>query len=63
MKANIWEYEGLESATRAGVEVPSGDYERRRTGSVMSKVEEILGREGFQEALTAGGEAEVQVRP
>jgi len=60
MKANIWEYESLESATRAGVDVPLGNYDRRRTGSVMKKVEEILGRENFQKALTADGRMEVR---
>ncbi|KAF2854127.1 30S ribosomal protein-like protein S10 [Plenodomus tracheiphilus IPT5] len=60
MKANIWEYEGLEAATRAGVEVKEGSFEMRREGSVMKKVEEILGGEGFQKALRAEGKVEVR---
>ncbi|KAI8941032.1 hypothetical protein NX059_002276 [Plenodomus lindquistii] len=61
MKANIWEYESLEAATRAGVEVAEGDYERRREGAVMKKVEEILGGEQFQKALK--GDGKVEARP
>ncbi|KAH9873015.1 hypothetical protein J1614_005411 [Plenodomus biglobosus] len=61
MKANIWEYESLERATGAGVEVKPGEYERRREGSVLSKVEEILGRDAFQKALK--GDGKVEVRP
>ncbi|KAH3906983.1 hypothetical protein HBI56_113670 [Parastagonospora nodorum] len=62
MKANIWEYESLESATRAGYELPQGDFSRRREGSVMRKVEEILGSEGFKESMQ-GHESGVEMRP
>ncbi|KAF2028450.1 30S ribosomal protein-like protein S10 [Setomelanomma holmii] len=66
MKANIWEYESLEAATRAGYEVDSKEveFERRREGPVLRKVEEILGSRGFKEAMEAGGKVEgVELRP
>jgi len=64
MKANIWEFEGLEAATRAGYEVPAGDYSRRREGSVMRKVDEILGGRGYKEAMEGyGGKKGVEMRP
>lgn len=62
MKANIWEYESLEAATTAGYEIEEGDYSRRREGAVLKKVEEILGRKGFKEAMK-GHEGEVELRP
>ncbi|KAL5119129.1 mitochondrial 37S ribosomal protein rsm10 [Pleosporales sp. CAS-2024a] len=62
MKANIWEYESLESATRAGYELQEGDYSRRREGSVLKKVEEILNSRGFKEGM-AGHKSEVELRP
>ncbi|KNG52568.1 30s ribosomal protein s10 protein [Stemphylium lycopersici] len=62
MKANIWEYESLEDATRAGYEVKQGDYSRRREGKVMDKVEEILQSEGYKEAMK-GHKSEVEMRP
>ncbi|KAF2819152.1 30S ribosomal protein-like protein S10 [Ophiobolus disseminans] len=62
MKANIWEYEGLEAATRAGYELEAGDHSRRREGSVLRKVDEILGSRGFKEAMV-GFEGEVEMRP
>jgi small subunit ribosomal protein S10 len=62
MKANIWEYEGLEGAVRAGHEVKEGNYERRREGAVMQKVEEILGSGGFKEAMAAH-KGTVELRP
>ncbi|KAH8724707.1 hypothetical protein GQ44DRAFT_708138 [Phaeosphaeriaceae sp. PMI808] len=62
MKANIWEFESLESATRAGYEIEEGDYSRRREGPVMQKVEEILGRKGFKEGMEGHG-GEVVLRP
>jgi len=66
MKANIWEYEGLEQARRVAFEVEDGapDYERRREGAVMQKVEEILGRDGFKEAMKGyKGKEGVELRP
>ncbi|OAL51285.1 ribosomal protein S10 [Pyrenochaeta sp. DS3sAY3a] len=64
MKANIWEYESLESATRAGYEVKEGDYSRRREGPVLEKVKEILGRDGFREAMKGHKtKGEVELRP
>ncbi|KAI4684140.1 hypothetical protein J4E81_009019 [Alternaria sp. BMP 2799] len=62
MKANIWEYESLEDATRAGYEMKEGDYSRRREGKVMDKVAEILQRDGFKEAMK-GHEGKVEMRP
>jgi small subunit ribosomal protein S10 len=62
MKANIWEYEDLESATRAGYEIPEGDYSRRREGAVMDKVDEILNSKGFKESME-GHKSEVELRP
>ena len=62
MKANIWEYESLEDATRAGYEVKEGDYSRRREGKVMEKVKEILEGEGFKEAMK-GHKTKVEMRP
>ena len=51
MKANIWEYEDLETATRAGHEIKEGDYSRRREGPTMQKVDEILNSRGYKEAM------------
>lgn len=51
MKANIWEYEGLEAATRAGEAIQPDDKSRRREGPVMAKVDEILNSKGFKEAM------------
>ncbi|USP78598.1 30s ribosomal protein s10 protein [Curvularia clavata] len=62
MKANIWEYESLEDATRAGYELKEGDYTRRREGKVMDKVKEILEGEGFKEAMK-GHKSKVEMRP
>lgn len=61
MKANIWEYEGLEGALRAGVEGDEDGFGSRREGAVMRKVEEILGGDAFQKALK--GEGGMEVRP
>ncbi|KAF1915706.1 hypothetical protein BDU57DRAFT_577544 [Ampelomyces quisqualis] len=64
MKANVWEYEDLEAATRAGVEVKKGDWSRSRQGPVMQKVEEILGSRGYKEAMEGHKvEGDVQLRP
>lgn len=66
MKANIWEHEDLEAATRAGekMEGREAEYERRREGSVMQKVDEILNSRGFKEGMEGwkGGEG-VEMRP
>ncbi|KAF1851120.1 30S ribosomal protein-like protein S10 [Cucurbitaria berberidis CBS 394.84] len=62
MKANIWEYESLDAATRAGYELKEGDHTRRREGSVLQKVDEILGSKGFKEAMK-GHKNEVESRP
>lgn len=64
MKANIWEWESLDVATRAGYEMPEGDYSRRREGPVMRKVDEILGSRGFKEAMEGHkGRESVEMRP
>ncbi|EOA89153.1 uncharacterized protein SETTUDRAFT_167728 [Exserohilum turcica Et28A] len=64
MKANIWEYESLEDATRAGYDAgkEGEEYDRRREGPVLKKVQEILGREGFKEAMKGHGSG-VEMRP
>ncbi|CAN9403216.1 unnamed protein product [Alternaria alternata] len=62
MKANIWEYESLEDARRAGYELKEGDYSRRREGKVMDKVAEILQRDGFKEAMKSHKD-KVEMRP
>jgi small subunit ribosomal protein S10 len=51
MKANIWEYEDLETATRAGEKIEKDDVSRRREGPMMAKVDEILNSKGFKEAM------------
>lgn len=61
MKANIWEYEGLEGALVAGEKVAEGDESRRREGAVLEKVKEILGREAFKEGMK--GVEGVELRP
>ncbi|KAH7074398.1 hypothetical protein BKA63DRAFT_443366 [Paraphoma chrysanthemicola] len=66
MKANIWEYESLEAATRAGYEIKGKEevWERRREGEVLRKVDEILGRKGFKEAMEGQEKVEsVELRP
>ncbi|RMZ70902.1 30s ribosomal s10 [Pyrenophora seminiperda CCB06] len=65
MKANIWEFEGLESARRISEEVNEEDkYRRRREGKVLQKVEEILGSEGFKKAMEGyKGREGVELRP
>tara|TARA_R110002003_G_scaffold48_32_gene4219 strand:+ start:1081 stop:1626 length:546 start_codon:yes stop_codon:yes gene_type:complete len=70
MKANIWEYESLEAATRAGYEIKGQQevFERRREGEVLRKVEEILGGRGFKESMEEAMEErekveEVELRP
>jgi small subunit ribosomal protein S10 len=62
MKANIWEYESLEDATRAGYELKEGDYSRRREGKVMDKVAEILQRDGYKDAMKDHKDT-VEMRP
>ena len=51
MKANIWEYEDLEAATRAGEAIKADDVRRRREGPMMAKVDEILNSKGYKEAM------------
>lgn len=62
MKANIWEYESLETATRAGYEIKDGDYSRRREGPMLEKVDEILKSKRFKEAMK-GYQNPVELRP
>ncbi|KAI1513398.1 ribosomal protein s10p s20e [Pyrenophora tritici-repentis] len=65
MKANVWEFEGLESARRRVVEETEEQVlERRREGAVLRKVEEILGRDGFRESMVGfKGKEGVVLRP
>lgn len=64
MKANVWEYEGLEGAVSAGEQLEEGDVSRRREGEVLRKVDEILGRKGFKEAMKGyKGKEGVEMRP
>ncbi|KAF2205166.1 hypothetical protein GQ43DRAFT_437285 [Delitschia confertaspora ATCC 74209] len=51
MKANVWEYESLEEALSVGKEVEERDYEERREGPMLKKIEEILGQQGYKEAM------------
>lgn len=51
MKANIWEYESLESATNVGAEIKEGSAEGRREKAMLDKVEEILASRGYKEAM------------
>lgn len=62
MKANIWEYESLDAATRAGYEIKGGEHGRRREGSVLQRVDEVLQSKGFKEAMK-GYKSEVELRP
>ncbi|KAL5408248.1 hypothetical protein PMIN03_006615 [Paraphaeosphaeria minitans] len=51
MKANIWEFESLEAATRAGYDLDADDHSRRREGPMIEKVQQILGTPAYKEAL------------
>jgi small subunit ribosomal protein S10 len=51
MKANIWEYESLEAATKAGFDIEEGDYSRRREGPMLEKVNEILQSKQYKEGM------------
>lgn len=51
MKANVWEYESLDSALGVGHEVKEGDYEGRREREMLEKVSEILQGESYQSAM------------
>jgi small subunit ribosomal protein S10 len=61
MKANIWEYEDLETATRAGTAIAEGDYSKRREGPTMQKVDEILNSRGYKEAMK-NHKSEIELR-
>jgi small subunit ribosomal protein S10 len=63
MKANVWEWEELDKATRAGVEIGEGDWSRRREGEVMRKVDEILAGRGYKEGMAAREESGAVLRP
>ncbi|KAF1362146.1 hypothetical protein EJ07DRAFT_108912 [Lizonia empirigonia] len=63
MKANIWEYEDLETATRAGEAIAADDVSRRREGPMMQKIDEILNSKGFKEAMKGHkGKEEIEFR-
>ncbi|ORY00311.1 hypothetical protein BCR34DRAFT_575924 [Clohesyomyces aquaticus] len=51
MKANVWEFESLEDATGVGKPVEERDYAGRREGPTFDKVNEILSRPGYKEAM------------
>lgn len=51
MKANIWEFESLDAATRAGYDLDADDHSRRREGPMIEKVKEILSTPAYKEAL------------
>ena len=63
MKANIWEYEDLATATRAGYELKEDDYSRRREGPMLKKVEEILKSKRYAEAMKGYSLEEAELRP
>ena len=48
MKANVWEFEDLETALRAGEEFKEGEWRGRWEGKVLEKVEEILASRGYK---------------
>ncbi|KAF2866611.1 30S ribosomal protein-like protein S10 [Massariosphaeria phaeospora] len=62
MKANIWEYESLDSALNVGKEFKEGEYRGRREGPMLEKVGQILKGRGFKEAMK-GYESPVELRP
>jgi small subunit ribosomal protein S10 len=51
MKANIWEYESLEAATRSGYDIEADNHSRRREGPMMEKVHEILSSPAYKEGM------------
>jgi small subunit ribosomal protein S10 len=64
MKANIWEYESLEAATRAGYDIEANDHSRRREGPMMEKVHEILSSPAYKEGMSGHQMPdEVDLRP
>lgn len=63
MKANIWEYESLESVLNVGAEIKPGDYSGRREKAMLDKVNEILARKGFKEAMEGHKLPEAEPRP
>ncbi|KAJ4353960.1 mitochondrial 37S ribosomal protein rsm10 [Didymosphaeria variabile] len=64
MKANIWEYESLEAATRAGYDIEAGDYSRRREGAMLKKVNEIMNTRAYKEAMHGHKTPkEIELRP
>lgn len=63
MKANVWEWEDLDTATRAGQAIPVDDVTRRREGPMMAKVDEILNSKGYKEAMKGfKGKPEIEFR-
>ncbi|OCK85495.1 ribosomal protein S10 [Lepidopterella palustris CBS 459.81] len=60
MKANVWDFEGLDIGERMDREAEMSEVEGRAHKKTMSKVEEILRSEGFVEAMKGKGEAEVR---
>lgn len=64
MKANIYEFESLESACRAGYDLEQSDFSRRREGPMLEKVNEILAGKGYKEAMRKYEvPQEVELRP
>jgi small subunit ribosomal protein S10 len=63
MKANIWEFEDLATAARAGYDIKEEDYSRRREGPVLEKVEEILKGRGYAEAMKGFKLEDADLRP
>jgi small subunit ribosomal protein S10 len=51
MKANIWEYETLEDALKVGKKIEEGDVDGRKDAPMLKKIEEILGSEGYKQAM------------
>lgn len=64
MKANIWEFESLEAATRAGYDIEAGDYSRRREGPMLEKVNEIMNTKAYKDAMKGYKmPKEIELRP
>ena len=62
MKANIWEFESLESALAVGEKIKVGAYEGRREGPMLKKIEEILGSPAYKDAMK-DFKSPVELRP
>lgn len=51
MKANVWEFEGLDVGKNMDAAFEGGGMEGRMNQKTLKKVEELLGSEGFRKAM------------